>query len=69
MGCNVFLLHTKLQVQAGVEIRGGEAVLYLLSPGDPAQSKRMRDKEACVNTCFSVSPFSICTGNNLAQFL
>lgn len=70
MGCNVLLLHTKPGVQAGVEIRGGEAILYFLSPGEPAHPRRTRDKEVSVNTCFSILPFSFCTitisGKNLA---
>jgi len=61
MGCNALLLHTKHRVQAGVEIRGGEAILYFLSPGEHADPIRMRDKEVSVITCFSIFPFCFCT--------
>lgn len=59
MGCNVLLLHTKHRVQAGVEIRGGEAILCCLSPWESAGPVRMRDKELSANTCFSVFPLCL----------
>lgn len=59
MGCNVLLLHTKHRLQAGVEIRRGEAILYFLSPWEPAHPIRTRDKEVYVNTCFSIFPSAL----------
>lgn len=60
-GCNVSLLHTKHRAQAGVEIRGGETILYFLSPWELAHPIRTRNKEVSVNTCFSIFPLPFCT--------